>query len=242
MTKKNLITLFLALMAIGMSAHADTNYYKITEFPIDGVTFRDTFLIVVEYAGNTYIWDGQNATGKNYVCLENYSNTTITGNSEKNYKQNEVAIFHNQYHEYGKLFSVLSWGDGEREDKGGYYVAGVGGNNGISFSDGQRNAEIELMSDGIHIATKSGLGVFRFNITPNDPHGFKFYEHDINMLHPSLYVKGNIDRYKPITSGTTTSLNQTNLQSAICNKVIKSGHLLIEKDGKTYTVTGQEIK
>ena len=44
-------------------------------------------------------------------------------------------------------------------------------------------------------------------------------------------------------NATSTSLDPTsNMQSAICNKVIKSGHLLIEKDGKTYTVTGQEIK
>jgi len=34
----------------------------------------------------------------------------------------------------------------------------------------------------------------------------------------------------------------TNDQSPITNKIIKDGHLLILRDGKTYTLTGQEIK
>lgn len=235
--------LFYTFVALCFTVIATaTDYYKITTFPIDGATMRDTFLIVVEYAGNTYIWDGQNATSKNYECLEHYSNTTISGN----YKENEVAIMRNQYYpaSYKKLFSLLSRGDGDREDKGGYYVAGVGGTNGISFNAGQMDAEIELQSDGIHIATKSGVGVFRFNITPNDPHGFKFYEHDINMLYPTLYVKGNIDRYKPIVSGGgTTSVEQLNHQSAIVNhKFIKSGQLFIQQGDKTYNAQGVRVK
>ena len=235
--------LFYTFVALCFSVIATaTDYYKITTFPIDGATMRDTFLIVVEYAGNTYIWDGQNASNKNYVCLEHYSNTTISGN----YKENEVAIMRNQYYpaSYKKLFSLLSRGDGDREDKGGYYVAGEGGSNGITFSSGQRDAEIELQSDGIHIATKSGVGVFRFNITPNDPHGFKFYEHDINMLYPMLYVKGNIDRYKPIVSGGgTTSVEQLNHQSAIVNhKFIKSGQLFIQQGDKTYNAQGVRVE
>ena len=243
------ILLLAALVCSTIMASA-TDYYKITEFPIDGADIRDTFLIAVEYANNTYIWDGQNHSGKNYVCLEHYSNTTISGN----YKENEVAIMHNSYHAYWKLFSLLSRGDGAREDKGGYYVAGVGGTNGITFNDGQRNAEIELQSDGIHIATKSGVGVFRFNITPNDPHGFKFYEHDINMLHPALYVKGNIARYKPITSGTTTAIDNqpvsreittdpvTDNPSPVTTKLLRSGHLYIEKDGQLYNTQGVRVK
>ena len=187
--KKQLLSLALLVSAMMASA---TNYYKISSFPIDGATIRDTFLIVVEYAGNTYIWDGQNHSGKNYVCLEHYSSDVISGD----YADNEVAIVHNQWHAYWKLFSVLAKGDGERDDKGGYYVGGVAGNNGISFNAGQVDAEIEFEdTEGIKIATKSGVGIFRFNITPNDPHGFKFYQHETNMLYPTLYVKGANSRY-----------------------------------------------
>ena len=169
-----------------------TDYYRISSFPIDGATIRDTFLIVVEYAGNTYIWNGQEASGKNYVCLQNYSSDVISGD----YTENEVAIVHNQWHSYYKLFSVLCWGDGERVEKGGYYLGGVAGNNGISFNAGQVDAEITYEdTEGIQIATKSGVGIFRFNITPNDPHGFKFYQNATNMLYPTLYVKGANSRY-----------------------------------------------
>ena len=242
-THKTMKKLFYTFVALCCSVIATaTDYYKITTFPIDGATMRDTFLIVVEYAGNTYIWNGQEASNKNYVCLEHYSNTTISGN----YKENEVAIMRNQYYpaSYKKLFSLLSRGDGDREDKGGYYVAGVGGDNGITFNAGQMDAEIELQSNGIHIATKSGVGVFRFNITPNDPHGFKFYEHDINMLHPTLYVKGNIDRYQPIVSGGgTTSVNQLNGQSSMSNvKYIKNGQLFIQQGDKTYNAQGARVE
>ena len=185
--KKIILSFVLVCTALMATA---TNYYKISSFPIDGATIRDTFLIAVEYAGNTYIWDGQNASGKNYVCLEKYSSDVISGD----YADNEVAIVHNQWHSYWKLFSVLCKGDGDRAN--GYYLGGVGGGNGISFSAGQVDAEIEFEdTEGIKIATKSGKGIFRFNITPNDPHGFKFYEHDINMLYPTLYVKGANSRY-----------------------------------------------
>lgn len=180
-----------ALFCSAMVAFA-TDYYRINSFPIDGADIRDSFLIVVEYAGNTYIWNGQETTGKNYVCLEKYSSDVISGD----YADNEVAIVHNKWHSYYKLFSVLCKGDGDRDEKGGYYLGGVKGNNGISFSNGQVDAEITFEdTEGIKIATKSGVGIFRFNITPNDPHGFKFYEHDINMLYPTLYVKGRNERY-----------------------------------------------
>ena len=183
--------LFFVLLFATLSVCA-TDYYRINSFPIDGADIRDTFLIVVEYAGNTYIWNGQEATGKNYVCLQSYSSDVISGD----YADNEVAIVHNKWHNYNKLFSVLCKGDGDRDDKGGYYLGGVKGTNGISFSSGQVDAEITFEdTEGIHIATKSGVGEFRFNITPNDPHGFKFYEHQINMLTPTLYVRGANARY-----------------------------------------------
>ena len=232
------ILLLAALVCSTIMASA-TDYYKITEFPIDGADIRDTFLIAVEYANNTYIWNGQEASGKNYVCLEHYSNTTISGN----YKENEVAIMHNSYHAYWKLFSLLSRGDGDREDKGGYYVAGVGGTNGITFNDGQRNAEIELQSDGIHIATKSGVGVFRFNITPNDPHGFKFYEHDINMLYPTLYVKGANFRYIDEFPTPQGILPTTNDQHPTTYKFFHDGQIFIQhSDGRIFNILGTEIR
>lgn len=185
------ILLFISLVASTFYL-CSTNYYRISSFPIDGADIRDTFLIAVEYAGNTYIWNGQEATGKNYVCLENYSSNVISGD----YADNEVAIVHNKWHSYYKLFSVLCKGDGDRDSKGGYYLGGVKGNNGISFSSGQVDAEITFdETQGIQIATKSGSGIFRFNITPNDPHGFKFYQHPTNMLYPTLYVKGANSRY-----------------------------------------------
>ncbi len=188
--KRCIFSLIISCAITTLAVAAD--YHRISSFPIDGTSIRDTFLIVVEYAGNTYIWDGQNATGKNYVCLQNYSGDIISGD----YADNEVAIVHNQWHSYNKLFSVLCKGDGDRDDKGGYYLAGVSGNNGISFSKGQVDAEITYEdTEGIKIATKSGLGIFRFNITPNDPHGFKFYQNPQNMLYPTLYVKGNNSRY-----------------------------------------------
>ena len=168
------------------------DYYRINSFPIDGADIQDTFLIAVQYAGNTYIWNGQEATGKNYVCLEKQTADIISGN----YTDNEVRIVHNQWHSYYKLFSVLCKGDGDRDNKGGYYLGGVKNNNGISFSAGQVDAEITFEeTEGIQIATKSGAGIFRFNITPNDPHGFKFYQNATNMLYPTLYVKGKNARY-----------------------------------------------
>ena len=187
---KNLLCSIALVCSIIAASAAD--YYRISSFPIDGEDICDTFLIAVEYAGNTYIWNGQDATGKNYICLENYSSDVISGN----YTDNEVKIVHNKWHEYWKLFSVLCKGDGDRDDKGGYYLGGIKGNNGISFSAGQVDAEITFEdTEGIKIATKSGSGIFRFNITPNDPHGFKFYQHATNMLYPTLYVKGQNSRY-----------------------------------------------
>lgn len=227
--------LFFVLVFTALTATA-TNYYKISSFPIDGAAIRDTFLIAVEYAGNTYIWDGQNASGKNYVCLENYSSDVISGD----YADNEVAIVHNQWHAYWKLFSVLAKGDGDREDKGGYYVGGVGGGNGISFSAGQVDAEIEFEdTEGIKIATKSGKGIFRYNITPNDPHGFKFYEHDINMLYPTLYVKGANERYT--TAGEHEDLSEAfSYEKAI--KRIVNGQLVIEKNGRVFNAIGSLVR
>ena len=229
------MTIGVTIVMTSMPANA-TDYYKITSFPIDGVTVRDTFLIAVEYAGNTYIWDGQNQSGKNYVCLEHYSSNTISGN----YADNEVAVVHNQWHAYHKLFSVLSKGDGNRDEKGGYYVGGVKGTNGISFSAGQIDAEIEFVeSEGIKIATKSGVGVFRFNITPNDPHGFKFYEHDINMLYPTLYVKGANPRYTTAGQQAVDLISED--PSTLTRKVIKDGQILIERNGETYNLEGKRL-
>ena len=224
------LTLALCCCTIFVSA---TDYYRISAFPIDGANIRDTFLIVVEYAGNTYIWDGQNASGKNYVCLENFTSDHLAGN----YSENEVAIVHNQYYSYNKLFSLLSRGDGDREEKGGYYVNGVAGTNGIAFSAGQTNAEITFESNAIQIATKSGVGVFRFNITPNDPHGFKFYEHDTNMLYPTLYVKGLNNRYAPI--GTVIENPSLETQT---HKFVQNGQLFIEKNGRIYNVLGSQVR
>jgi len=224
--------LFITLLTC-VALHATaTNYYQITSFPIDGATIRDTFLIVVEYANNTYIWNGQEATGTNYVCLENYSSNVISGN----YADNEVAIVHNQYYSYHKLFSLLSKGDGDRDDKGGYYVGGVKGNNGISFQAGQVDAEITYENNVIKIATKSGVGIFRFNITPNDPHGFKFYQHEQNMLYPKLYVKGANPRYY-----TATAIDELKQEQSPAQKLMKDGQLYIVREGKTYTITGNEI-
>ena len=225
------ISLSLIFCCCALFASA-TDYYRISTFPIDGATIRDTFLIVVEYAGNTYIWDGQNTSGKNYVCLENFTTDHLSGN----YSDNEVAIVHNQYYSYNKLFSLLSRGDGDREDKGGYYVNGVAGNNGIAFSAGQTNAEITFESNAIHIATKSGVGIFRFNITPNDPHGFKFYQHDTNMLYPTLYVKGPNDRYAPIGTG----LEKPSVEEPTY-KFIQNGQLFIRKNGHTYNALGTQL-
>ena len=225
----------LALFCSAMLVSA-TDYYRITTFPIDGATIRDTFLIVVEYANNTYIWDGQNESGKNYVCLENYSSDHLSGN----YTENEVAIVHNQYYACDKLFSLLSRGDGDREDKGGYYVNGVAGNNGIAFSAGQTNAEITFSSNVIQIATKSGVGIFRFNITPNDPHGFKFYQHDTNMLYPTLYVKGINTRYAPL--GTNISNPSVQNKTGEATKFFRNGQLFIRKNGKIYNALGAEVQ
>ena len=225
--------LFSAALLCSAVVATATDYYRISAFPIDGAAIRDTFLIVVEYANNTYIWDGQNESGKNYECLENYSIDRISGN----YADNEVAIVHNQYYNYNKLFSVLCKGDGGRENKGGYYLAGVGGNNGISFNAGQMNAEITFEDNTIRIATKSGVGIFRFNITPNDPHGFKFYEHDTNMLYPTLYVKGANPRYSPVGTGMENPDSQEKV-----SKIIRNGQLVIEKNGRTYNVLGAEIR
>lgn len=222
---------FSVALLCGAMVTTATDYYRISSFPIDGATIRDTFLIVVEYADNTYIWDGQNASGKNYECLEHYSSNRISGN----YADNEVAVVHNQYYNYNKLFSVLCKGEGDRVD--GYYLAGVGGNNGISFNPGQMNAEITFENNTIRIATKSGMGIFRFNITPNDPHGFKFYEHDINMLYPTLYVKGANPRYAPVG----TDIENPDSQERV-SKIIRNGQLVIEKNGRTYNVLGAEIR
>lgn len=236
------ILLGLALLFSSLMATA-TNYYKITQFPIDGATIRDTFLIVVEYAKNTYIWNGQEASGKNYVCLQNYSANVIAGD----YADNEIAIVHNQWHGYKELFSVLCKGDGDRDDKGGYYLCGVKGNNGISFSAGQVDAEISFHNDTktVEIATKSGVGVFRYNITPNDPHGFKFYQHDQNMLLPMLYVKGANERYEPIIEDPidpTEDINLTRSEGTKGRKFIREGQLYIERNGKIYNAIGVEIK
>jgi len=229
------VVLMLVLLGATIAGNG-TKYYKIDRFPIDGATVRDSFLIVVEYAGNTYIWNGQEHSGKNYVCLENYSSDEISGD----YGDNEVAIMHNQYHQYYKLFSVLCKGDGERDDKGGYYLGGVANGNGISFNAGQVNAEITFADDAIQIATKSGNGIFRFNITPNDPHGFKFYQHPTNMLYPTLYVKGANPRY---TDAEETGVEVVeSLKSKVeSHKVLRDGQLVIIREGKTYSITGTEM-
>lgn len=227
--------LSLVLLCSLMVGNA-TTYYRASMFPIDGATVRDSFLIVVHYSNNTYIWNGQDATGKNYVCLQNTTPDIITGN----YADNEVAFVHNQYHDYKKQFSVLCKGDGDRDDKGGYYLAGVGGNNGITFNAGQTNAEITFSAkDGVQIATKSGKGIFRFNITPNDPHGFKFYEHDTNMLLPMLFVKGPNTRYTTLGGETSiTMISAGEMGIVAMNGTISNAK---QEPMHIYNLAGQDV-
>ena len=48
--------------------------------------------------------------------------------------------------------------------------------------------------------------------------------------------------FKPILPIGSTAINQATIdQTPITNKVIRNGQLLIERDGKTYTVQGQEV-
>ena len=235
--KKLLITL---LACVALQAAAE-DYYRITKFPIDNATISDKFLIVVHYANNTYIWNGQEASGKNYVCLQNMTEDHISGD----YQDNEVTVVHNQYHAYKELFSVMCKGDGDRDDKGGYYLGGVANGNGISFQSGQLNAEISFVYDAaqacnvIKIATKSGNGIFRYNITPNDPHGFKFYQYDTNMLYPMLYVKGVNTRYMD-ASGIEDVTRQP--AAAATKKVLRNGQLLILRNGQAYNASGISVE
>jgi len=225
--------LFFLLVCAAMTANA-TKYYRIEKFPIDGATVRDTFLVVTEYANNTYIWDGQNDALPNSVVLQNYSSDVISGN----YADNEVALYHNQYHGYNKQFSFLSKGDGDRDDKGGYYLSGVKNNNGIEFHDGQVNVEIGYENNTIRIFTLSGAAsYFRFNITPNDPHGYKFYRNDQNMLYPTLYVKGANPRYT-----TATDVEAVSNQEVASKKVFRNGQLYILRDGEMYNAQGTRVE
>ena len=179
--KKLTLSLLVAASVLGAQAGV---YTRVTKFDKIGTEFQDTFLIVAEYANNAYIFDGQNATGKNYELIENFSGTQITGD----YTENECILYHNQYHSYDKLCSIRCTGDGDR-GAGGYYLAGVSKNNGITFSKGETNVEFTWQGEyGVDIVTKSGSGNFLFN---QKDHGFKFYQTETNMQRPVLYVKGN---------------------------------------------------
>ena len=62
-------------------------------------------------------------------------------------------------------------------------------------------------------------------------------------FHTSKAIWNFCKQYSTACGKITTSLDQTsNQQSATCNKVIKDGQLFIERDGKTYSVTGQEVR
>lgn len=174
--------LFIALAAFGCGAYADV-YTRVTKFDKIGTEFQDTFLLVCEYANNVYIFDGQNTAGHNYTVLTNFSGTQISGD----YKTHECVLLHNQWHSYDKLCSILCYGEGDRAS--GYYLAGVGGGNGIQFSKGQVDVEVAWQGEfGIDIVSKTGSGKFQFN---TKDHGFKFYQNEQNMLRPVLYVKGD---------------------------------------------------
>ncbi len=158
-------------------------YTRVTKFDKIGTEFQDTFLLVAEYANNVYIFDGQNASGKNYTVLTNFSGTQISGD----YTDHECVIYHNTWHSYDKLCSIICRGDGDRS--GGYHLSGVGGGNGIQFTAGQSNVELAWQGEfGIDIVSKTGKGKFQFN---QKDHGFKFYENETNMQRPVLYVKGD---------------------------------------------------
>ncbi len=178
--KKHIFTLIFAVSLLGVQAGV---YTRVTKFDKIGTNFQDTFLLVAEYANNVYIFDGQNASGKNYTVLTNFSGTQISGD----YTDHECVIYHNDWHSYYKLCSITCRGDGDRA--GGYHLSGVGGGNGIQFTAGQSNVELTWQGEfGIDIVSKTGKGKFQFN---QKDHGFKFYENETNMQRPVLYVKGD---------------------------------------------------
>lgn len=174
--------LFFAMMTLGCGVYADV-YTRVTKFDKIGTEFQDTFLLVCEYAGNAYIFDGQSTAGHNYTVLTNFTGNRISGD----YKTHECVLLHNGWHSYDKLCSILCYGEGDRPS--GYYLGGVGGGNGIQFSKGQLDVEVTWQGEfGIDIVSKTGSGKFQFN---TKDHGFKFYQNEQNMLRPVLYVKGD---------------------------------------------------
>lgn len=175
------LTLLMALCAIGLCASAGT-YTRVTKFDKIGTNFQDTFLIVCEYAGNAYIFDGQSDAGRNYVLVERFSGNQLVGD----YADNECVLLHNQWHAYDKLCSILCKGDGDRAN--GYYLGGVGGGNGIQFSNGQLDVEVTWQGEfGIDFVSKTGGGKFQFNTADKV---FKFYSQS-EQTRPVLYVKGD---------------------------------------------------
>lgn len=175
------LTLLMTLCVVGLCASAET-YTRVTKFDKIGTNFQDTFLIVCEHAGNAYIFDGQNEAGRNYVLLEHFSGNQLVGD----FADNECVLFHNQWHAYDKLCSILCKGDGGRA--GGYYLGGVGGANGIQFSNGQLDVEVTWQGEfGIDFVSKTGGGKFQFNTADKV---FKFYSQS-EQTRPVLYVKGN---------------------------------------------------
>lgn len=179
------LTLLMALCAIGLCASAGT-YTRVTKFDKIGTNFQDTFLIVCEYAGNAYIFDGQSDAGRNYVLVERFSGNQLVGD----YADNECVLLHNQWHAYDKLCSILCKGDGDRAN--GYYLGGVGGGNGIQFSNGQLDVEVTWQGEfGIDFVSKTGGGKFQFNTADKV---FKFYSQS-EQTRPVLYVKGDGSDY-----------------------------------------------
>lgn len=171
----------MALCAIGLCASAGT-YTRVTKFDKIGTNFQDTFLIVCEYAGNAYIFDGQSDAGRNYVLVERFSGNQLVGD----YADNECVLLHNQWHAYDKLCSILCKGDGDRAN--GYYLGGVGGGNGIQFSNGQLDVEVTWQGEfGIDFVSTTGGGKFQFNTADKV---FKFYSQS-EQTRPVLYVKGD---------------------------------------------------
>ncbi|MGN0187747.1 MAG: hypothetical protein ACI392_08420 [Paludibacteraceae bacterium] len=196
------LTMLMALCVMVLCVSAET-YTRVTKFDKIGTNFQDTFLVVCEYAGNAYIFDGQNEAGRNYVLVENFSGNQLIGN----YADNECVLLHNQWHAYDKLCSMLCKGDGERA--GGYYLGGVGGGNGIQFSNGQLDVEITWQGEfGIDIVSKTGGGKFQFNTADKV---FKFYSQS-EQTRPVLFVKGNGGDY--VGEDETTNILDINYVQA----------------------------
>lgn len=67
---------------------------------------------------------------------------------------------------------------------------------------------------------------------------------DLNMHWSSGRNEGNPVRLVKAAPSGATALDQTNEEMRKCEnaKIIRNGQLLIERDGKTYTVQGQEVK